>query len=77
MSTAYYARRKEPRLVYDEYEIGKAHANYFTKTHNSDGLNFVDEDALIDFIKNTELFEFYNEYNEKISPEDMVMIIKK
>lgn len=78
MSTAYYARRKKPEMVYKETKIGKTSNGIFHLYHdsyNEGDFEFYSKEALIDFIKNTKDYTFVNEYEEEISKKEMLKII--
>lgn len=82
MSTEFYAKKKEPRIVYDEYSIGFRSGNDFYRTKpmflgdNDNKMCFHSEEELQDFIKNTELFDFTDEYGKEYTKEEMIKIVK-
>lgn len=80
MSMYYYAKKKEPRIVYDEYEIGHTSNGEFTKMYadyGDDTMYFNTLDDLIEFVDKTDRYTFVNECGEEISKEEMINIIKR
>lgn len=79
MSTSFYARKKKPREVYDEYYIGHRFngefiENKYDRFENS--IQFNDKEDIIEFIENTKQYDFYDEYDRNYSVEDMIKVIK-
>lgn len=81
MSMYYYAKKKEPRMVYDEFEIGHTSNGKFNKVWADIGdetnLFFNTIDDLIEFVEKTDRYIFINECDEEISKEEMIKIITK
>lgn len=79
MSTVFYARKREPRLVYDEYEIGTRHNGVFKKCDEcsveEQKFNFIDYEVMEDFIKHTSLYDFVDEYGNTYTRDEMINII--